>query len=139
MKSAQKTTVDDARIVPLDKHLTEVGSLVVYEGDEEHHFMPLRTYFLYDVPARAERGGHAHKKLRQILVALSGSFEVILDDGQNQVVVQLNQPTQGLSLPPGLWRELRNFSGGSICLVLASEEYDEDDYIRNYDEFKCWK
>ena len=139
MKSAQKTTVDDARIVPLDKHLTEVGSLVVYGGSEEHHFMPLRTYFLYDVPARAERGGHAHKKLRQILVALSGSFEVILDDGHNQVVVQLNQPTQGLSLPPGLWRELRNFSGGSICLVLASEEYDEDDYIRNYDEFKCWK
>lgn len=139
MNSGQKTKVDDALIVSLDNHLTEVGSLVVYQGGEEHLFMPLRTYFLYDVPARAERGGHAHKELRQMLVALSGSFEVILDDGYNQAVVQLNQPTQGLSLPPGLWRELRNFSGGSICLVLASEEYDEDDYIRSYDEFKSWK
>lgn len=139
MTSARKTKVIDAQLFALHQHATEVGSLVVYQGDEIEQFEARRAYFLYDVPSEAERGGHAHLDLEQIIVALSGSFDVIIDDGVNQSVVTLHQPTQGLRLPPGLWRELKNFSGGSICLVLASEEYDEDDYIRGYEDFKSWK
>ena len=139
MMSAGKTKVIDAHLLSFVRHETEVGSLVVYEGDQEEEFVPSRTYFLYDIPSDAERGGHAHKSLEQIIVALSGSFDVVLNDGQSESIVTLNQPTIGLRLPPGLWRELRGFSGGAICLVLASDSYDEDDYIRGYEDFKSWK
>ena len=98
-----------------------------------------RVYYLYDVPGGEGRGGHAHKNLHQIVIAASGSFDVLIDDGKNKKVVNLNRPHIGLHIEPGLWRELLNFSSGAICLVLASELFDEKDYIRNYGDFLSWK
>ena len=94
-----------------------------------------RIYYLYDVPGGAERGGHAHKDLQQLIVAASGCFDVVLDDGKNRKVVELNRPYYGLYIVPGIWREIINFSSGAICLVLASQKYDKDDYIRDYNQF----
>lgn len=139
MVDARNTKVSDARILPLTECPTEGGSLVVYQRGSVEQFQPLRTYYLYDIPSQATRGGHAHKGLEQIIVALSGSFEVVLDDSIDNRNVILSQPTVGLYLPPGLWRELRGFSGGAICLVLASAVYNEDDYIRDQFEFARWK
>src|SRR5690606_15144941 len=98
-----------------------------------------RAYYLYDVPGGGSRGGHAHKELYQLIIAASGSFDVLLDDGINKKIVQLNRPYYGLMVVPGLWRELFEFSSGAICLVLTSEIYIESDYIRNYDDFLSWK
>lgn len=98
-----------------------------------------RVYYLYDVPSGAYRGGHAHKEQLEFLIALSGSFEVILKDGKSEQKVMLNRPDQGLLIPTGIWRELENFSSGSVCLVLASDVYDEEDYIRNFKTFKSSK
>ncbi|WP_396209295.1 sugar 3,4-ketoisomerase [Flavobacterium sp.] len=104
----------------------------------EHDVVPFeikRVYYLYDVPAGAERGGHAHKKLQQFLVALSGSFDVILHDGQHEKLVTLNKPFEGLLITNGIWRELKNFSSGAVCLVIASAVFEEEDYIRTFSEF----
>lgn len=139
MTDSRRTTVHDARLIPLSSHKTEVGDLVVFENDNPEYFVPRRVYYLYDIPSGAERGGHAHRALEQIIVALSGSFEVVIDDGIEKSVVTLNQPDLGLRMPPGLWRELRGFSGGAICMVLASREYSEADYIRSYKDFAIWK
>ena len=95
-----------------------------------------RVYYLYDVPFNGERGGHAHKDLFQVLIALNGSFELLLDDGSNTKKILLDSPNIGLYIPNGIWREMNNFSKNSVCLVLASEDYDENDYIRNYQDFK---
>jgi hypothetical protein len=97
------------------------------------------VYYLYDVPGGSERGGHAHKELHQLIVAASGSFDVIIDDGRNKKIIQLNRPNFGLLVVPGIWREIVNFSSGGICLVLASEKYDPKDYLRDHDEFMKWK
>jgi len=94
-----------------------------------------RVYYLYDVPGGAERGGHAHKELQQLIVAMSGSFDVVLDDGIMKKRVHLNRSYQGLYLPRMIWRELDNFSSGSVCMVLASQKYNENDYIRKYADF----
>lgn len=94
-----------------------------------------RVYYLYDIPSNAHRGGHAHIELQQCLIALSGSFDVVLDDGEQRTVIHLNKPDKGLIIPSGIWRELENFSSGAVCLVIASEEYNESDYIRDYNEF----
>lgn len=94
-----------------------------------------RVYYLYDVPAGAERGGHAHIRLQQFLVALSGSFDVILNDGNVENIVTLNKPFEGLLINQGIWRELRNFSSGAVCLVIASDVFDEEDYIRDFNQF----
>ena len=94
-----------------------------------------RIYYLYDVPSGSERGGHAHKRLKQFLIALSGSFDVILKDGKEERRVTLNKPNEGLLIHPGIWRELNNFSSGSVSLVIASDVYEEEDYIRDFDEF----
>ena len=99
----------------------------------------MRVYYLYDVPGGEERGGHAHKELSQLIVAASGSFDVVLDDGTTKKTITLNRPYQGLYVVPGIWRELVNFSSGSSCLVLASHKYDESDYIRDYNEFLKYK
>ena len=98
-----------------------------------------RVYYLYDVPSDAFRGGHAHKDLYQFMIPLSGSFEVSIDDGFNSKKIMLNKPDQGLLIPSGIWREMDNFSAGSVCLVLASEVYDESDYFRDYNSFEDYK
>jgi dTDP-4-dehydrorhamnose 3,5-epimerase-like enzyme len=110
------------------------GNLAVIEKDT-YPFHIKRVYYLYDVPSDAYRGGHAHKEVHELLIALSGSFEVLLDDGKSKKRIMLNKPNKGLLVPTGVWRELDNFSSGAVCLVLASEEYDESDYIRDYDTF----
>ncbi len=113
------------------------GNLSIVEGN----ILPYpikRAYYLYDVPSDSSRGGHAHKNLKQFLIALSGSFDVVLDNGYARKVFTLNKPNKGLLIPNGIWRELENFSAGSVCLSLVSELYDEDDYIRNYNDFKLF-
>ncbi len=114
------------------------GNLSVIENDVIP-FEIKRVYYLYDVPAGAERGGHAHIDQKEFLIALSGSFDVVLNDGQNQQIVSLNKPYEGLLINQGIWRELNNFSSGSVCLVIASAVYDEQDYIREFDEFLKFK
>lgn len=114
------------------------GNLSIIEK-EVIPFNTQRVYYLYDVPSGASRGGHAHKKLQQFLIALSGSFDVVLDNAINRETYTLNRPDEGLLIPNGYWRELKNFSSGGICLVLASLVYDEDDYIRNYKDFIQFK
>lgn len=112
-----------------------MGSLSFVEK-EIIPFSIKRVYYLYDVPFNGERGGHAHKDLFQVLIALNGSFELLLDDGSNTKKILLDSPNIGLYIPNGIWREMNNFSKNSVCLVLASEDYDENDYIRNYQDFK---
>ena len=110
------------------------GNLSVIEKD----VLPFdikRVYYLYDVPSDSSRGGHAHKQLRQFLIALSGSFDVVLDNGKQSRTITLNRPNKGLLIPSGVWRELENFSAGAVCLSLVSEVYQEEDYIRDYDVF----
>lgn len=111
------------------------GNITIVQSDSALPFRVKRVYYLYDVPGGSERGGHAHKVLQQLIVAASGSFDVILDDGAMKKTVHLNRPNYGLMVVPGIWREIINFSSGAICLVLASERYDPSDYIRNYQEF----
>ncbi|MCH4551347.1 sugar 3,4-ketoisomerase [Aestuariibaculum lutulentum] len=113
------------------------GNLSVIEKDGVP-FDIKRVYYLYDVPSDAYRGGHAHKEQLELLIALSGSFEVVLDNGFEKKKVMLNKPNIGLLIPTGVWRELENFSSGSVCLVLASDVFNENDYIRNYSDFKLF-
>lgn len=121
-------------IIEIPKIKDVRGNLAVVEKNTIP-FEIKRVYYLYDVPSDAYRGGHAHKKLKQFLIALSGSFEVVLDDGKERTRIMLNKPDKGLLIPTGVWRELENFSSGAVCLVLASEEFEEEDYIRDYQEF----
>ena len=129
------TTIDDCKIIELDKHHKIKGNITVIENNKTVPFDVKRIYYLYDVPGGEARGGHAHRNLYQLFVAASGSFNVVLNDGKNTKTITLNRPYQGLFIVPGIWRELDNFSSGSVCLVLASEKYDENDYIRDYNEF----
>ena len=133
------TTVYDCSVIEMDKHHSDVGNITVIENNETIPFEINRVYYIYDIPGGIERGGHAHKKLRQLLVAASGSFDVVLNDGNVKRTFSLNRPYHGLLIVPGIWRELNNFSSGAICLVLASHSYDENDYIRDYAQFKNWK
>jgi len=129
-----KTNNKGVQIISIPKIEERRGNLSVIENDTIP-FDIKRVYYLYDVPTGSERGGHAHKDLQQFLVALSGSFDVVLNDGEKQQIITLNKPYEGLLINSGIWRELRNFSSGSICLVVASEVYIEEDYIREFDEF----
>ncbi|KAF2330356.1 sugar 3,4-ketoisomerase [Flavobacterium ginsenosidimutans] len=122
------------QIISIPKIEERRGNLSVIENDTIP-FDIKRVYYLYDIPTGSERGGHAHKDLRQFLVALSGSFDVVLNDGKEETIITLNKPYEGLLINSGIWRELQNFSSGSICLVVASEVYIEEDYIRDFDEF----
>lgn len=131
-----KFNVYDCNIIELDKHHSDSkGNISVVENGETVPFDVKRLYYLYDVPGGESRGGHAHKELSQLIIAASGSFTVTLDDGNVKRAFTLNRPYQGLLVKPGVWRNLDDFSSGSVCLVLASEKYDEEDYIRQYDEF----
>ena len=121
-------------LLNIPKIVDSRGNLAVIEK-ETIPFKIKRVYYLYDVPSSSYRGGHAHKKLKQFLIALSGSFDVRLKDGKSETIVTLNKPDKGLLIEPGTWREIENFSSGAICLVVASEVYDEDDYIRDFNEF----
>lgn len=131
-----KNSIYDCVILPLNKIHNRAGNITIVEGQTNVPFDVKRIYYLYDIPGGEDRGGHAHKDLRQLIVAASGSFDVLLDDGINKKVVTLNRPNYGLLVVPGIWRELMEFSSGAICLVLASDKYSEDDYIRYYDTFK---
>lgn len=136
---SKTSTVYDCTIIELDKHSHDQGNITVVENGVDVPFEVRRAYYLYDVPGGESRGGHAHYELRQLIVAASGSFDVRIDDGNVKRTFTLNRPYQGLLVTPGLWRELDNFSSGSVCLVLASMAYDEADYIRIYDEFIKYK
>jgi oxalate decarboxylase/phosphoglucose isomerase-like protein (cupin superfamily) len=128
-------TVYDCSVIDVSKIHNEAGNITVVENGENISFDVKRIYYLYDVPSGEARGGHAHYELEQFIIAASGSFVVILNDGKNEKRVTLNRPNLALHIVPGLWREIDNFSSGSICMVLASHIYDESDYIRDYDLF----
>lgn len=131
-----RTTIDDCKIISLPCIGSErKGNLTPIYNYEHIPFSIERVYYLYDVPAGSERGGHAHKELQQLIVSVSGSFDVVVKDGEREKIFPLNRPFYGLYMPRLIWRELTNFSAGSICLVLASLIYDEKDYIRDYEEF----
>ena len=134
----KKSSVYDCPIIELDKHHQERGNITVVENQYTVPFDVKRVYYLYDIPGGESRGGHAHKELYQLIIAASGSFSVTLDDGKVKRTFLLNRPYQGLLVVPGIWRNLDDFSSGSVCLVLASMLYSETDYIRKYDQFlKC--
>ncbi len=128
------TNINEVQIIEIPKVHDTRGNLSAIEN-EVIPFEMRRVYYLYDIPSGGRRGGHSHKDQQEFLVALSGSFDVVLNDGQNQKKVTLNKPNQGLLIPNGIWRELENFSSGSVCLVIASEVFVEADYIRSYEEF----
>ena len=131
------TNLDECKIVTLARIVDPTrGALTVTEQGRDVPFDIRRAYWIYDVPSGESRGGPAHKELRQLLVAISGSFKVVLDNGKERREIMLNHPWQGLLIVPGVWRTLEDFSSGAVCLCLASEHYDEEEYIRDYAEFK---
>lgn len=132
-------TVFDCTIIHLQKIHNPAGNITPVTNFSDIPFAIQRIYYLYDMPGGESRGAHAHRKLEQLVIAASGSFDITLDDGVNKKTVQLARPYMGLHLLPGMWRDITNFSSGAICLVLASELYDEKDYIRDYSEFKQYK
>lgn len=128
-------SIEDCKIIELPKISDPRGNLTFIEGMQHIPFDIRRVYYLYDVPGGADRGGHAHKALHQLIIAMSGSFDVTLDDGRNKNKFHLNRSYQGLYVCPMMWRDLDNFSSGSVCMVLASNVYEASDYYRDYDEF----
>jgi len=124
----------DIEFIKIPEIINSKGTIGVIEKDTVP-FEVKRVYYLFDVPSSSKRGGHAHKNLKQLLIALSGSFDVVLNDGEKVETITLNKPNVGLLINNTIWREIENFSSGSVCLVLASDVFNEDDYIRNFDEF----
>ena len=137
--NANITTVKDAKILKLTRIDLDSGALTSINSHVEVPFGIKRVYYLYDVPNNADRGAHAHKELWQLIIAASGSFEIELVDATSSRQFILRQPNEGLLVPPGLWRDLKNFSGGGVCMVLASEKFDENDYIRRKEDFFKFK
>jgi len=131
----KKAVVADCKIIELPKVSSRAGSISIIDGIDAIPFHVSRMFWLYDIPAGEARGAHAHRKCHQFLVAVSGSFEVELDDGKNKTVVSLNRPFNGLHIPPGIWAHEMNFSAGAICLVLTSHAFNESDYIRDYSSY----
>ena len=136
---SKHTTINDCKIIDLRKIHDPRGNLTPIEGGVDVPFDIKRVYYLYDVPGGESRGSHAHKQLRQLIVAANGSFAVTLDDGMNKKTVHLNRSYYGLLVESGIWRDLDDFSSGAVLLCLASEHYDENDYIREYDKFIEYK
>ncbi|MDR3001285.1 MAG: FdtA/QdtA family cupin domain-containing protein [Fibromonadaceae bacterium] len=134
-----KSSVYNCSVIELPINHRDRGNLTVAENGKNIPFDVHRVYYLYDVPAGESRGGHAHRELKQLIIAASGSFNVVLSDGKIKRTITLNRPFYGLLVVPGIWRELDDFSSGSICLVMASRKYDAKDYIRGYEEFLAWK
>lgn len=133
-----RPTVFNCSLIELPKIKNRAGNITPLHNSVEIPFDIKRVFYLYDIPGGESRGAHAHKECHQFLVAASGSFEVVLDDGKIKRVVQLNRPYLGLHIPPGIWASEVNFSSGAICLVLASHGYNESDYLREYDDFLKW-
>lgn len=128
--------LNNVRIIDLPRVPDARGNLTFIEGDRHVPFDIKRVYYLYDVPGGAHRGGHAHRNLQQLIIAMSGSFDITLDDGNTRFKYHLNRSYYGLYVPNMMWREIDNFSSGSVCMVLASEHYEEADYYRDYSEFQ---
>ncbi|WP_347888810.1 FdtA/QdtA family cupin domain-containing protein [Nitrosomonas europaea] len=128
-------SISDLKIIQLPRITDHRGNLTFIESGRHIPFEIKRTYYLYDVPGGATRAGHGHKTLHQLMIAMSGSFDITLDDGLDKKVIHLNRSYNGLYIPPMMWRDLDNFSSGAVCMVLASEFYNEEDYFRNYDDF----
>ncbi|MFQ6572762.1 sugar 3,4-ketoisomerase [Pseudomonas sp. UM16] len=129
-------SLKDCKIIDLPKIEDPRGNLTFIESDQHIPFGIERVYYLYDVPGGSHRGGHAHKGLHQLLIAMSGSFDILLDDGRTRFKYHMNRSYYGLYIPPMIWREIDNFSSGSVCMVLASERFDESDYYRDYETFQ---
>lgn len=128
-------SIDDCRMIALPEFVDPRGSLSFVEGGKHVPFDIARIYYLYAMPVGARRGAHAHRKISQLMIAIAGSFDVVLDDGSHTKRIRLSRPAEGLALCPMIWRDLENFSDDAVCLVLASGEYDEAEYFRNYDDF----
>lgn len=128
-------SIKESRIIELPRINDHRGNLTFIESERHVPFEIKRTYYLYDVPGGASRAAHGHRALHQLMIAMSGSFDVTLDDGYEKKIFHLNRSYYGLYLPPMMWRDLDNFSSGAVCMVLASDYYDESDYFRNYDDF----
>lgn len=128
-------SIFDCNVIDLPRINDPRGNLTFVESGRHIPFDIRRVYYLYDVPGGAERGGHAHKGLHQLIIAMSGSFDILIDDGKDKKTVHMNRSYYGLYVCPMIWREINNFSSGAVCMVLASDYYDETDYYRNYDEF----
>lgn len=135
----EQTTIDDCILVELPRIADVRGNLTFIEGNRHAPFAIERVFYLYDVPTGADRGAHAHREQHQFLICLSGSFDVELDDGKERRVVHLNRPWKGLHIPPMIWAAEVNFDAGTVCLVLASAKYLEEDYIRDYEEFLAFR
>lgn len=133
-----KSSIFQCNIIELSKINDRAGNLSFVENSKNIPFDIKRVYYIYDVPGGSDRGGHAHKNLEQFVIAVSGAFEVSLDDGTNKKIVRLDRPFMALHIQKGIWRETRNFTSGSVCMVLASEEYDENDYIDDYNKFLAY-
>lgn len=139
MQKRNSSSVNDCYVIELPKVHNRAGNITAITSMQEIPFDIKRIYYLYDVPGGEARGGHAHKDLYQLIIAASGAFTIVLDDGKDKRNITLNRPNFGLIVVPGIWRELVDFSSGAICLVLASLEYDEADYIRTYSDFQYLK
>ncbi|MDC1361867.1 FdtA/QdtA family cupin domain-containing protein [Crocinitomicaceae bacterium] len=133
------STVFNCDVIELKKNKQKVGSSTSVESGLSFPFEIKRVYYIYDVPGGSDRGGHAHKELEQYIIATSGAFEVVLDDGKNRKTIRLDRPNFALHIRKGIWRETKNFTSGSICMVLASEVYAESDYIYDYKEYLKYK
>ena len=133
------STVFNCDVIELKKNKQKVGSSTSVESEMSFPFQIKRVYYIYDVPGGSDRGGHAHKELEQYIIATSGAFEIVLDDGKNRKTIRLDRPNFALHIRKGIWRETKNFTSGSICMVLASEVYAESDYIYDYKEFLKYK
>lgn len=139
MEHLANFSVFDCTIIDFPKIHNRAGNITPLQNLIDIPFNIKRVYYIYDVPGGESRGAHAHRELEQLLIAASGSFDIHLDDGVNKRTIQLNRPYHGLHIKPGIWRDIDNFSSGSICLALVSEIYKESDYIRSYDEFEAFK
>ena len=135
----KEASIYDCSIIELPRLKNRAGNITVVNNNDNIPFEIKRVFYIYDIPGGEDRGAHAHKDCHQLLVAVSGSFEVEMDDGTNKRTVTLNRPYYGLHIPPGIWAAEKGFSSGAVCLVLASHKYDEKDYIRDYENFKAYK
>lgn len=135
----KEISIYDCSIIELPKHKNRAGNITVVNNNDNIPFEVKRIFYIYDIPGGEDRGAHAHKECHQFLIAVSGSFEIEMNDGINKRTVTLNRPYYGLHIPPGIWAAEKGFSSGSVCLVLASHTYDEKDYIRDYQDFLEYK